>query len=119
MPWEAAGPGAPAFDGVARRWNGARLDAYINALAPGSAEAPRLPPGGTEDDDPAARKSSTAVLALRTSDGLPAAALHDPQLVGPLTWAIDHGLMEKTAGDRLVLTVRGRLLSNEVFVRLI
>ena len=30
--WEAVGPGAHAFDGETRRWNAARLDAYLAAL---------------------------------------------------------------------------------------
>ena len=46
-PYEAVGPGAHAFDGSMRRWNAARLDGYLAALAPGSGGARRvLPPGG-------------------------------------------------------------------------
>ena len=33
-PYEAVGPGAHAFDGSVRRWNAARLDGYLAALAP-------------------------------------------------------------------------------------
>ena len=32
-PYEAVGPGAHAFDGAVRRWNAARLDGYLAALA--------------------------------------------------------------------------------------
>ena len=34
-PHEAVGPGAHAFDGLTRRWNAARLDGYVAALADG------------------------------------------------------------------------------------
>jgi coproporphyrinogen III oxidase-like Fe-S oxidoreductase len=57
------------------------------------------------------------MLRLRTRAGLPASALVSDR--GPaLRWAIDHGLVER-AGDVLALTLRGRLLSNEVFARLV
>ena len=58
------------------------------------------------------------MLALRTRDGLPRAALDEPSLAGGLRWGLDAGLVDE-AGDRLVLARRGRLLSNEVFARLI
>jgi hypothetical protein len=43
----------------------------------------------------------------------------DPDLGPALRWALDAGLLERSRGDRVALTVRGRMLSNEVFVRLI
>ena len=46
-PYEAVGPGAHAFDGASRRWNAARLDAYLAALDPPDGGPPRLPPGGS------------------------------------------------------------------------
>ena len=110
--WEAIGPGAHAFDGLARRWNAARLDGYLGALTPREGPA-RLPPGGAD-----APTDEAAMLALRTSDGLPNAALDRPELRPSLAWAMDAGLVESRA-ERLVLTVRGRLLSNEVFARLV
>lgn len=111
--WEAAGPGAHAFDGATRRWNAARLDAYVGALSPVDGRLPVLPPGGSEP----ALAADGSMLRLRTRDGLPAAALGSDR--GPaLHWAMDHGLLEQ-AGDALALTLRGRLLSNEVFARLV
>jgi oxygen-independent coproporphyrinogen-3 oxidase len=118
-PWEAAGPGAHAFDGAARRWNAARLDGYLAALAPAGGSAPGLPPGGLEADDPQAADGQAAMLALRTRDGLPARALDEPASGEPLRWALDHGLLERTGDGRLALTRRGRLLSNELFARLV
>ena len=117
--WEAVGPGAHAFDGVDRRWNAARLDAYLAALQPGDGTAPRLPPGGVQPGDPAGRASEAAILALRTSSGLPAAALDGPPFGPSLAWAIDARLLEQTETERLVLTRAGRLLSNELFLRLV
>jgi putative oxygen-independent coproporphyrinogen III oxidase len=115
-PWEAVGPGAHAFDGATRRWNAARLDGYLAALLPGDGAPGTLPPGGAVGGSP--RAGEQAMLALRTSDGLPGPALDDPGLGGALRWALDGGLLSETR-DRLVLTRRGRLLSNEVFARLI
>ena len=119
-PWEAAGPGAHAFDGATRRWNAARLDRYLAALLPPDGSEPSLPPGAfdADRDAAAAGPGEPAMLALRTSAGLPRPSLEDPRLGATLNWALDGGLLEVT-GDRLVLTRRGRLLSNEVFARLI
>ncbi|MEO5703651.1 MAG: hypothetical protein ABIZ52_00820, partial [Candidatus Limnocylindrales bacterium] len=117
--WEAVGPGAHAFDGRTRRWTAARLDSYMAALTPNGDSPPRLPPGGREDDPEDGRETEAAILALRTSAGLPAAALDQPALAPALTWSLDTKLLERTTEDRLVLTLSGRLLSNELFARLI
>ena len=55
---------------------------------------------------------------LRTARGLPETALREPPLASVATWALDAGLLE-IAEDRVALTVRGRLLSNEGFARLL
>lgn len=119
--WEAAGPGAHAFDGVSRRWNAARLDGYLQALLPANGEPARLPPGGEQSvaDDARASEGASAILALRTRTGMPASALARPALAAALAWALDASLLERTAEDRIALTLAGRLLSNEVFVRLV
>jgi oxygen-independent coproporphyrinogen-3 oxidase len=117
--WEAAGPGAHAFDGTTRRWNAARLDGYLAALLPGDGSPPALPPGAADDGrDSATNAGVIAMLRLRTSSGIPRASLEDGRLREPLGWALHAGLLVE-AGDRLVLTRRGRLLSNEVFARLV
>jgi putative oxygen-independent coproporphyrinogen III oxidase len=102
--WEAVGPGAHRFDGLARRsWNAARLDAYLAALGRGE-----LPPGAATNAEPWER----TVLRLRTSEGVRAA-----DLGGAAAWSLENGLLERV-DDALRLTVRGRLLSNSVFERL-
>jgi len=119
-PVEAVGPGAHAFDGATRRWNGANLGRYLEALAQpsGGGSEPRLPPGGVDplDDDAAAE---TAILALRTDRGLPLAAGAEPPLAAVYPWAVDAGMLAVGPDQRIVLTTRGRLLSNELFRRLI
>ena len=119
LPYEAVGPGAHAFDGATRRWNSARLDAYLAALAPAGAANPTLPPGGFEHSLEAGLESERAVLGLRTSAGVADSALNRPALRAPLRWAMEECLLQRTTDARLVLTLRGRLLSNEVFARLI
>ena len=114
-PYEAIGPGAHAFDGTTRRWNAARLDGYVAAL---NGPGPSLPPGGSERLDPETAAAETVILALRTDRGVPVEIASEPPLerVGP--WAEASGLIARD-DDRLVLTTRGRLLSNEVFSRLV
>ena len=119
QPYEAAGPGAHAFDGArTRRWNAARLDAYLEALVP-AVGRPRFPPGGNESLDAATVEAERAILGLRTDRGLALAAASQPPLAGSFDWALAAQLLEVSADDRIVLTTRGRLLSNELFARLI
>ena len=117
-PYEAIGPGAHAFDGATRRWNAARLDGYIAALTPNDGSAPRLPPGGAERLDPATATAEALILGLRTDRGVAVEAAARPPFGDVATWAADAGLLEER-GDRLVLTTEGRLLSNELFARLV
>jgi oxygen-independent coproporphyrinogen-3 oxidase len=120
LPHEAVGPGAHAFDGRTRRWNAARFDAWAAALAPapGTGRAPSLPPGGSERIGPDSARAEAVMLALRTAGGVAASAAGEPPLAGAYGWAVENGLLESTPADRLVLTTRGRLLSNELFARL-
>ena len=114
-PYEAIGPGAHAFDGESRRWNAARLDGYVAAL---SDPTPGLPPGGGERLDPDIAAAETVILALRTDRGVSEVTAHEPPLDNVAPWAVTTGLLARE-GDRLVLTTRGRLLSNELFARLL
>lgn len=114
-PYEAIGPGAHAFDGTTRRWNAARLDGYLAALG---GAAPSLPPGGSERLDPEAAAAEAVILALRTDHGVSEATANEPPLDNVARWALTTGLLAHEGG-RLVLTTQGRLLSNEVFARLL
>ncbi len=128
-PYEAVGPGAHAFDGATRRWNAAHLGRYLAALTPGAeragpavdhaARTPTLPPGGSERIDAETARSESIVLGLRTDRGLPRAAATEPPLADAFGWALAAELLTIDAADRIVLTTRGRLLSNELFARLV
>jgi len=86
-----------------RWWNVRTPERYLEAVAAGrSAEAA----GETLDDD--AKRIEGLQLSLRTGAGVPADALDGEALAG---------LVERH-DDRWVLTRRGRLMANEVAVRL-
>lgn len=118
LPHEAVGPGAHAFDGRTRRWNAARLDGYIAALAPADGSAPRLPPGVGETIHSATAAAERVMLGLRLDDGVPLRSAAEPPLADAYDWAVSSRLLA-ASGDRIVLTTRGRLLSNELFTRLV
>lgn len=113
-PWEAVGPGAHSFDGgLTRRWNAARLDGYVAAL-----ESGRLPPGDKHTNTAAEADAERAILRLRTVAGLPHEMSQRPEFRSAVSWAIGNGLLEENE-EGVRLTRRGRLLSNELFSRLL
>jgi len=119
-PHEAVGPGAHAFDGVRRRWTAAPLDAYLAALLPTDGAPPALPPGDAETPDGAAVAAERVILGLRLAEGIPASETGRPPLAAHAAWATSAGLLEPTDDPgRVRLTTRGRLLSNELFARLV
>ena len=79
---------------------GARLLVFDDGSTEGSL--------GSSELDARARRLEALQLALRTREGVPASALPVDEL---------DGLVE-VRGDRAVLTRRGRLLANEVALRL-
>ena len=87
-----------------RFWNVHTPDRYIEAVSSG-----RSPEAAGEQLDPDARRLEALQLAVRTREGVPAEALPVDDL---------GDLVTVGAGDRAVLTVRGRLLANEVALRL-
>jgi putative oxygen-independent coproporphyrinogen III oxidase len=122
LPYEAAGPGAHAFDGLTRRWNAAALDGYLAALMPAPGAPPALPPGGREAIGSEVAAAERVILGLRLDRGLPEAWAGEPPLAAECDWAEGAGLLERVelGGEaRLRLTLRGRLLSNELFARLL
>jgi putative oxygen-independent coproporphyrinogen III oxidase len=134
-PYEAVGPGAHAFDGAIRRWNAARLDGYLGALLPAGGGSPVLPPGGAEAVDAAGASVEAVILGLRLDDGLARGDAERGPLASHLAWATANGLLETVTADRVAapgearvgvqeeprvrLTTEGRLLSNELFARLV
>ena len=102
------GIGCAAHSHVAGRrwWNVRTPDRYVDLVASGAS-----PEVGAELLDERARRSESAQLALRTRDGVPASLL-------PADGSLDGLVSLSGDGARAVLTVRGRLLANEVAVRL-
>jgi oxygen-independent coproporphyrinogen-3 oxidase len=86
-----------------RWWNVRTPERYIEAVRAG-----RSPEAAGETLDDETRRLEGLQLALRTTAGVPVEALDGDDLPG---------LVERT-GDRWTLTRRGRLLANEVSVRL-
>jgi oxygen-independent coproporphyrinogen III oxidase len=119
--YEAVGPGAHAFDGVTRRWNAAAMEPYTAALLPPSGMA-SAPPGGTESITVEVAAAERVILALRLDRGVPETWSEEQPLAAARAWAEESGLLELAVLDgepRLRLTLRGRLLSNELFQRLV
>ena len=104
----AAHSHAPEPGGGGRRWWNVRTpERYIAALDGGAS-----PVAASESLTPGERALEALQLALRTSWGVPADALPSPgedPVLGPLV---------RVAGGRAVLTAEGRLLANEVALRL-
>ncbi len=98
-----------------RWWNVRHVDRYLAALAEG-----RSPEAGHEQLDAEQRRLERLQLELRTARGVPASVLELDGL-GDLgaagVWGDRPPLLE-TVGDRAVLTPHGRLLANEVALRL-
>jgi oxygen-independent coproporphyrinogen-3 oxidase len=89
-----------------RWWNVRTPERYLDAI-----EAGRPAQAAGESLEPEARRLERLQLAVRTAEGVPASALpaDDLDQLG--------GLVDVEDG-RAVLTVRGRLLANEVALRL-
>ena len=120
-PYEAVGPGAHAFDGALRRWNAAALEPYIGALIPAAGPG-TVPPGGCEIISPETAAAERSILALRLDRGVPASWTDEPSASDAFAWGRSYGLLEAVELDgeaRLRLTLRGRLLGNELFERLL
>ena len=104
-----------------RWWNVRTPDRYIAEIGAG-----RTARVGEERLDPEERALERLFLAVRTRRGVPAEALATPTGTGSATaGATEDGVPEdldglvERVGDRMVLTVRGRLLANAVSARLV
>ncbi|GAC1674610.1 MAG: hypothetical protein NVS9B8_17120 [Candidatus Limnocylindrales bacterium] len=69
--------------------------------------------------DGATARAERVILGLRTDRGLPRAWATEPPLADAFGWALAAELLTIDGADRIVLTTRGRLLSNELFARLV
>ena len=99
-----------------RSWNVRTPDRYIELI-----EAGRSAESSFEELDPITRNVERLQLQLRTRDGVPVAALDalDVEEMGELVRRVDSEAGDTdTNGARLVLTRAGRLLANEVSLRL-
>jgi oxygen-independent coproporphyrinogen-3 oxidase len=105
--WWGAGPGAHAFVGDTRWWNVKHPSAYADALAGG-----QVPVAEFERLDDHARHIENVLLQVRLRTGLSVAVLTDSEQLRADD-AVASGLLI-LAGDRLVLTDRGRLLADAV-----
>jgi putative oxygen-independent coproporphyrinogen III oxidase len=87
-----------------RWWNVRTPDRYIDAVSAG-----RSPEAGREVLTGEQRSFEALTLSLRTPRGVPWSALSAPEALGDLV---------ERRGERATLTVRGRLLANEVSTRI-
>jgi oxygen-independent coproporphyrinogen-3 oxidase len=104
------GCAAHGHTGGRRWWNVRTPERYVERIARG--EPARI---GSERLDRAARAEEALVLALRTRRGAPP----PPDADGEVAALVGAGLLEAEPGGRVVLTLRGRLLANEVTARLL
>ena len=104
---EYVGLGCAAHSHLAgvRSWNVRTPQRYCDLVAGGAD-----PTAGTEALDDRRRRFEALALSLRTRRGVPADAFGDVDALGDLV---------TREGDRVVLTVRGRLLANQVSALLV
>jgi oxygen-independent coproporphyrinogen-3 oxidase len=103
--WWGVGPGAHSHVGGVRWWNVKHPAAYADRLA-----ADRAPVHAREVLAEEDRRVERVLLELRLRDGLPVATL-DPAGRAAVPDLAERGLLVD-AGERLVLTRRGRLLAD-------
>jgi putative oxygen-independent coproporphyrinogen III oxidase len=101
--YQAFGCAGHSHRGGRRSWNVHTPERYVAAI-----DEARSPEAAGERLAAGARRLEALQLAVRTRSGVPAAALPVDELEDLVT--LD--------GDRAILTVRGRLLANEVALRL-
>lgn len=105
------GCAAHGHTGGRRWWNVRRPERYVERVASGTS-----PEAGEERLDGPARAAEALVLALRTRDG--AVVAPGAGAEAEVAALAADGLLDRR-GDRVVLTVRGRLLASAVTRRLL
>jgi oxygen-independent coproporphyrinogen-3 oxidase len=103
--WWGVGPGAHSHVAGTRWWNVKHPAAYAERLAAG-----RSPAQDHEVLDAETRRVERVLLETRLRSGLSRTVLDDISRADPV---VEDGLADRV-GDRLVLTVRGRLLADAV-----
>jgi len=105
------GPSSHSFINGRRFWNAADMaDYFDNVRRTGTGEA------GSETLSTEEQEFDRTMLALRTSRGAVRDTLPS-RMMKTVSQLVEGGLLEETA-DRVRLTARGILVSNEVFIRL-
>ncbi|WP_108717681.1 radical SAM family heme chaperone HemW [Miniimonas sp. S16] len=107
--WWGIGPGAHSHVGGTRWWNVKHPRAYAARIAAGVS-----PAAAREVLDGEARLLEDVLLGTRLVEGYPVSALSRQAVEG----LVADGLAVRTDADRLVLTLRGRLLADTVVHRL-
>ncbi|WP_210506031.1 radical SAM family heme chaperone HemW [Naasia sp. SYSU D00057] len=112
--WWGIGPGAHSHVGGVRWWNAKHPAAYAERI--GRGESPAV---GREVLTPATRQLERVLLETRVREGMPTAALA-PEARTAVAGLIADGLVEPGPAlrGRVVLTLRGRLLADDVVRRL-
>ncbi|HET6876917.1 MAG TPA: radical SAM family heme chaperone HemW [Jatrophihabitans sp.] len=113
--WWGLGPGAHSHVGGVRWWNVKHPVRYTALLDSG-----RSPAAGRETLDEAQRLTEKVMLGVRRREGLAVSGLPEParaRLAQLASW----GLVERggAAGERVVLTQRGRLMADAVVKELL
>jgi oxygen-independent coproporphyrinogen-3 oxidase len=107
--WWGVGPSAHSHVAGRRWWNHDQLGPWADALAAGDP-----PEAGHELADADERRLESIMLGIRLAEGLSLDAAEDAVAVESV---VDDGLAV-VVGDRLVLTLQGRLLADLVIRRL-
>ena len=105
-PYIGFGADAHSFDGVTRTQNVETAEAYVERI--GEGRSPRL------DSTAANMEEERFFVGLRLMDGIRPSAGEWARFDQPIRRFLDEGLLARE-GERLRLTDRGVLLSNEVF----
>jgi oxygen-independent coproporphyrinogen-3 oxidase len=105
----AIGCAAHGYTNGERWWNVRTPDRYIELVTSGAS-----PVAGRERLEPDARSEEAFALALRTRAG----TIPTPAMQAVVADLAEQGLVDR-AGDRIVLTRRGRLLASDVTARLL
>jgi oxygen-independent coproporphyrinogen-3 oxidase len=106
--WWGVGPGAHSHVGGVRWWNVKHPSAYATRIGEQVS-----PAHGREVLDEETRRVERVLLETRLRAGLPIDVLDEAGRAA-LPGLVDRGLVEQAPTDRVVLTLRGRLLADAV-----